>query len=68
MRALCAEELHVPLGAVLEGGYALGALARGVTVTLEELNGRDRPSMPEVGMTSVAEAARDRLRQYWPEI
>ena len=29
MRALCADELQVPLGAVLEGGYALGALARG---------------------------------------
>ena len=33
MRALC-DQLRVPLGAVLEGGYALAALARSVGVTL----------------------------------
>jgi len=37
MRRL-AEELEVPLGAVLEGGYALGALARSVAATLEALS------------------------------
>jgi acetoin utilization deacetylase AcuC-like enzyme len=36
MRDLCAE-LEVPLGAVLEGGYALDALARCVAITLAEL-------------------------------
>jgi acetoin utilization deacetylase AcuC-like enzyme len=36
MRRL-AEELEVPLGVVLEGGYALGALARSVAATLEAL-------------------------------
>jgi acetoin utilization deacetylase AcuC-like enzyme len=37
-----AEELQVPLGVVLEGGYALGALARSVAATLEAL-GAGRP-------------------------
>ena len=32
-----AEELEAPLGVVLEGGYALGALARSVAATLEAL-------------------------------
>ena len=32
------EELEVPVGAVLEGGYELGALARSVAVTLEALS------------------------------
>jgi acetoin utilization deacetylase AcuC-like enzyme len=36
MRALAAD-LDVPLGAVLEGGYELDALARSVAVTLAEL-------------------------------
>ena len=37
MRRL-AEELEAPLGVVLEGGYALGALARSVAATLEALS------------------------------
>jgi acetoin utilization deacetylase AcuC-like enzyme len=36
MREL-ADQLGVPLGAVLEGGYALDALARSVDATLVEL-------------------------------
>ena len=32
------EELEVPVGCVLEGGYALGALARSVAATLVALN------------------------------
>ena len=35
----CCAGLEVPLGAVLEGGYALGALARSVAATLEVLAG-----------------------------
>jgi acetoin utilization deacetylase AcuC-like enzyme len=33
----CSEELEAPLGLVLEGGYALDALARSVAATLEAL-------------------------------
>jgi len=32
------EELEAPVGVVLEGGYALGALARSVAATLEALS------------------------------
>ena len=41
MRRL-AEELEVPVGVVLEGGYELGALARSVAATLHALSGDDR--------------------------
>jgi acetoin utilization deacetylase AcuC-like enzyme len=44
MRRL-AGELDVPLGVVLEGGYDLGALARGVVATLETI-GRDPGELP----------------------
>jgi acetoin utilization deacetylase AcuC-like enzyme len=37
LRQVC-DELDAPLGAVLEGGYALGALARSVAATLAELS------------------------------
>src|ERR1039457_6514015 len=41
MRRL-AEELEVPVGVVLAGGYELGALARSVAATLHALSGDDR--------------------------
>ena len=37
LRQAC-DELNAPLGAVLEGGYALDALARSVAATLVELS------------------------------
>jgi acetoin utilization deacetylase AcuC-like enzyme len=67
MRRCCAE-LDVPLGAVLEGGYALGALARSVAATLEvlasPLSAVDGES--DVGVAPAARAARERLAQWWP--
>ncbi len=77
MRSLCAEELEVPLGAVLEGGYALGALARGVAVTLEALRGGDGAAGPDavarraandVPVADVSRAARRRLAEWWPQL
>jgi acetoin utilization deacetylase AcuC-like enzyme len=78
LRRVCAE-LRVPVGAVLEGGYDLGALARSVAVTLEVLAGAEPPT-PEEGeshgdsggssgglaVTPEAEQARQRLREWWP--
>ncbi len=69
MRHVC-EELEVPLGCVLEGGYALDALARSVAATIEALSGTaadDRvraggAELPEVG------SAQDWLREWWPEL
>ncbi|HEU4974544.1 MAG TPA: histone deacetylase [Baekduia sp.] len=52
VRALAAE-LEVPVGVVLEGGYALGALARGVATTLEVLS-TDGDQAPDVGVHELA--------------
>jgi acetoin utilization deacetylase AcuC-like enzyme len=67
MRAV-SESLGVPVGLVLEGGYALDALARSVAATAEQLitpapagaagNG--------VAIAPVAERARERLAAHWP--
>ncbi|MGZ4181574.1 MAG: histone deacetylase family protein [Solirubrobacteraceae bacterium] len=64
----CCAGLEVPLGAVLEGGYALGALARSVAATLEVLaepvSGAESGS--DVGVAPAARAARERLAEWWP--
>jgi acetoin utilization deacetylase AcuC-like enzyme len=64
----CCAELEAPLGAVLEGGYALGALARSVAATLEVLgapvSGLDGGA--DVGVAPAARAARERLTEWWP--
>jgi acetoin utilization deacetylase AcuC-like enzyme len=62
--------LGAPLGCVLEGGYALQALARSVAATLEELaaplrrvvDGEPAPVAP------VAREARARLAEWWPTL
>jgi acetoin utilization deacetylase AcuC-like enzyme len=66
--------LGVPLGAVLEGGYALGALARSVASTMEALvaplgappgaNGADSAGVT----TPFAEEARRRVAEWWPAL
>jgi acetoin utilization deacetylase AcuC-like enzyme len=62
--ALCARELSAPCGLVLEGGYALAALARGVAAALSALASPqahgDLPVAPH------ARAARERLAAHWP--
>ena len=60
-----AGELGIPVGAVLEGGYALDALARGVAVTMEQLAGVDSVS-GSVEVDPLAERALERLAEFWP--
>jgi acetoin utilization deacetylase AcuC-like enzyme len=60
MRA-CAEELGVPLGIVLEGGYDLAALARSVVATLAAVGGTQPPPLPEVALDPLARRARYRV-------
>jgi acetoin utilization deacetylase AcuC-like enzyme len=67
LRAVAAE-LGVPLGAVLEGGYALDALARSVAATLEALGAPAAASDGGDGIAPVAAAARRRLTQWWPSL
>jgi acetoin utilization deacetylase AcuC-like enzyme len=61
--------IGAPLGFVLEGGYALGALARSVAATLEQLVAapdarRDGGAPP----SPAAEEARARLARWWPAL
>jgi acetoin utilization deacetylase AcuC-like enzyme len=63
VRAL-AEELDAPVGAVLEGGYDLRALAESVAVTMDGLAGAG--PAPQVGTRDpLAEAAIGVLGRYW---
>jgi acetoin utilization deacetylase AcuC-like enzyme len=66
MRRVCAQ-LEIPLGAVLEGGYELDALARSVVATLEVLRAEPAPAPPD-GLEEVPQAleARRRLEAWWP--
>jgi acetoin utilization deacetylase AcuC-like enzyme len=57
-------ELDAPVGVVLEGGYALGALARSVAATIEALgNGVSAPSVEPDGVTAQAV---EFLGRWWP--
>jgi acetoin utilization deacetylase AcuC-like enzyme len=57
VRAL-ADELDVPVGVVLEGGYDLGALATGMIATLEVLAGDGPVAAPELPVHALAERYR----------
>ncbi len=59
--------LGVPVGAVLEGGYALDALGRGVAATMEQLAAPAGSGVaPEVPVAAGATQARRRLAEWWP--
>jgi acetoin utilization deacetylase AcuC-like enzyme len=61
-----AAELDAPLGAVLEGGYALGALARSVALTMQELSSAPVTAAAPAPLTPVAGRALERLAEWWP--
>jgi acetoin utilization deacetylase AcuC-like enzyme len=68
---LAAAELEAPLGCVLEGGYALDALARSVAATLQELTAPAQTAADAnggAGAAPVAREARARLAQWWPAL
>jgi acetoin utilization deacetylase AcuC-like enzyme len=67
-RSVCAlaAELEVQVGAVLEGGYALGALARSVAATLEVLGASGAPAADPAPATVVSHAAIEGLEGLWP--
>jgi acetoin utilization deacetylase AcuC-like enzyme len=64
MREL-ALELEVPLGCVLEGGYAVNALARSVAVTMRSLL-PGVTSDTAVPVDALASQALSRLAEFWP--
>jgi acetoin utilization deacetylase AcuC-like enzyme len=59
-----AAELSAPVGVVLEGGYALGALGRSVAATIEALGGDVAP--PAVDSDPVTARAVEHLGRWWP--
>jgi acetoin utilization deacetylase AcuC-like enzyme len=67
-----ATELEIPLGVVLEGGYALGALARSVTITMAVLAGQtsglalETADVGAVDVDPLAHRAVERLSRWWP--
>jgi acetoin utilization deacetylase AcuC-like enzyme len=65
VRSVCSE-LDVPFGGVLEGGYALDALARSVAAVLE-VWGSDAAPVAASALVDLpaADAARERLAQWW---
>ena len=66
VRQLCRELGDVPVGAVLEGGYDLGALARSVAGTLEMLTSADTFDDPEVHPLTASAAAA--FAERWPAL
>jgi acetoin utilization deacetylase AcuC-like enzyme len=60
MRRSC-ERLGVPLGVVLEGGYALDALARSLAATMAVLVADEAPPAGDLEVHPLAVAARERL-------
>src|SRR5207248_7392862 len=61
--AALARGLGAPVGAVLEGGYDLGALAGSVAATMEALANGAAP--PSAGASALVERARAQVGRYW---
>jgi acetoin utilization deacetylase AcuC-like enzyme len=62
-----AELVGAPFGVVLEGGYALGALARSVAATMEAMAAPAAGGSP-VEITRLAQDARERVSEWWPAL
>jgi acetoin utilization deacetylase AcuC-like enzyme len=61
-------ELEAPVGAVLEGGYDLRALAASTAATLRVLSAADPPRAAEVALVPQARDALARLADHWPAL
>jgi acetoin utilization deacetylase AcuC-like enzyme len=62
-----AEELDVPVGLVLEGGYDLGVLAESLTASLAVLGAEEVPAT-DVPVHPLAHRAAERLAGHWPAL
>jgi len=63
-----AAELEVPVGAVLEGGYDLRALAASTAAMLRVLTAPDPPPAADVPLLPEARRVATRLAQHWPAL
>jgi acetoin utilization deacetylase AcuC-like enzyme len=63
-----ASAVAVPVGCVLEGGYAQPALARSVALTMQELLVAGPIDHAEIPVSPLARAARQRAAAWWPTL
>jgi acetoin utilization deacetylase AcuC-like enzyme len=65
LRRACAE-VGAPIGVVLEGGYAVDALAASMAALVPVLAASDPPEAGELPVHPLADDARERLAPFWP--
>jgi acetoin utilization deacetylase AcuC-like enzyme len=65
LRRACAD-VGAPIGLVLEGGYAAGALAASMAALVPVLVAAEPPEADELPVHPLAEGARERLARFWP--
>jgi acetoin utilization deacetylase AcuC-like enzyme len=64
-----ADELDVPVGLVLEGGYDLNGLTSSLIAALDALGGAQAPPAdPDLAVHPLAGTAADRLAERWPAL
>ena len=66
LRRACAE-VDAPLGLVLEGGYAVDALATSMAAVVPVLGAPAVPGAVDVDVHPLARAAQERLARWWPQ-
>jgi hypothetical protein len=66
LRRACAD-VSAPLGLVLEGGYAVDALAASMAAVVPVLGAPEVPAAADPTVHPLALAAWDRLARWWPE-
>jgi acetoin utilization deacetylase AcuC-like enzyme len=66
LRRACAE-VGAPIGLVLEGGYAVDALARSMAALVPVLAAPSPPGAVELPVDPLAAGARERLARWWPD-
>ena len=65
VRAACAEA-GAPVGLVLEGGYAVDALAASMAAVMPVLGAAAVPEAPDPEVHPLAVRARERIGRWWP--
>jgi acetoin utilization deacetylase AcuC-like enzyme len=65
LRRACAE-VGAPLGLVLEGGYAIEALAASMAAVVPVLAAPSPPAAVELPVDGLAVDAAERLARWWP--
>ena len=66
LRRACAD-VGAPIGLVLEGGYAVDALAASMAALVPVLAAAEPPPAVELPVHGLAADARERLARWWPD-